>query len=117
VSTGPTKKTVQIVKDRAANHCERCGHNVEDRPAAVHHRRPRGMGGSRRPDTNSPCNLLLLCDPCHLTVESSRQISRERGWLVRQEHDPATRPVWLAGRGWSFLTPDGDVVPAERSAA
>lgn len=117
MSTGPTAKIVQLVKDRATNRCERCGHSVENVRAAVHHRRPRGMGGTSRPGTNSPSNLLLLCDPCHLSVESGRQISRERGWLVRQEHDPARQPVWLAGRGWSYLTHDGQVLPVERSAA
>lgn len=117
MGTGPTAKTVQIVKDRAGNHCERCGHNVEERPAAVHHRRPRGMGGTNRPGTNSPSNLLLLCDPCHLTVESSREISREQGWLVRQAHDPEECSVWLAGKGRVYLNPDGSTVPATRSAA
>ncbi len=116
-STGPTAKTVQLVKTRAANCCERCGRSVENVRAAVHHRRPRAMGGSRKPGTNSPSNLLLLDEACHLAVESSRQISRERGWLVRQNHDPATCPVWLAGRGWSYLTSTGEIVPAERSAA
>lgn len=117
MGTGPTAKTVQLVKDRAANHCERCGHSVENVRAAVHHRRPRGMGGTSRPGTNSPSNLLLLCDPCHLTVESSREISREQGWLVRQEHDPEQRPVWLAGKGLHYLNHDGSTVPAKRSAA
>lgn len=26
-------------------------------------------------------------------------------------------PVWLAGRGWSYLRPDGGITPIERSAA
>ncbi len=116
-STGPTAKTVQLVKDRAANCCERCGHSVENVRAAVHHRRPRGMGGTVRPGTNCPSNLLLLDEACHLAVESSRQISREQGWLVRQEHDPSRVPVWLAGKGFTYLNPDGSTVPAERSAA
>lgn len=115
--TGPTAKTVQLVKARAANRCERCGRSVENVRAAVHHRRPRGMGGTIRPGTNCPSNLLLLDEACHLSVESSRQISRERGWLVRQEHDPSRVPVWLAGRGWHLLTADGGTTPIERNAA
>ena len=101
MSTGPTAKTVQIVLARANHTCERRGRSGQ--ACQVHHRRPRGMGGSRRPGTNKPSNLLLLCAPCHTAVESSRQISHEQGWLVRQEHDPAERAVWVARRGWVLL--------------
>jgi hypothetical protein len=76
------------------------------------------MGGSSRPEINCPSNLLLLCEPgCHSEVESSRQISYERGWLVRPGHNPATSPVWIAGRGWTYLRDDGTYAPTERNAA
>lgn len=75
------------------------------------------MGGDTRPETNCPSNLLLLCTPCHSAVESSRQISYERGWLVHAEHNPAVQPVWLAGRGLVLLRPDGSVTPYNREAA
>lgn len=116
--TGPTRAVRDTVKARAAMCCERCGVSVAAYGHQVHHRQPRQMGGTSRPETNLPSNLLLLCAPrCHDEVESSRQISYERGWLVRPRHDPATSPVWLAGHGWSLLRADGSVAPYNREAA
>lgn len=116
--TGPSAAVRNTVKARAGMCCERCGVSVAAAWYEVHHRRPRQMGGDTRPETNLPSNLLLLCMPrCHSEVESSRQISYERGWLVHAEHDPAVKPVWLAGHGWSLLRADGSVAPYETSAA
>lgn len=115
--TGPTRTVRHTVKARAAMCCERCGCSVAAVEHHVHHRRPRQMGGDTRPETNCPSNLLLLCTPCHSAVESSRQISYERGWLVHAEHNPAVQPVWLAGRGSVYLRADGTTAPATRSAA
>lgn len=68
------------------------------------------MGGTRRIDTNSPANLLLLCGSgttgCHHEVESDRAAAISLGLLVSQHHDPAAIPVRLA-RGWTYLTTDG----------
>jgi hypothetical protein len=116
--TGPTRTVRHTVKARAGMCCERCGVSVAATGHHVHHRQPRQMGGSSRPEINCPSNLLLLCAPrCHSEVESSRQISYERGWLVRPGHNPATSPVWIAGRGWTFLRDDGTYAPTERNAA
>lgn len=104
--TGPTPKTVALVMDRAGNCCERCG---RARPEQIHHRKPRGAGGTSDPEINSPVNLLALCSPCHLAVERDRSVAYEQGWLVRREHNPATTPVWLAFRGYSLLTPVGTI--------
>jgi len=89
--TGPSAAVRDEVYERAGYRCERCGD--ADGPFEVHHRRPRGMGGSRREDTNSPANLLLLCTRCHLWTESNRATALERGYLVPQGQDPATVPV------------------------
>jgi 5-methylcytosine-specific restriction enzyme A len=116
--TGPSAAVRNTVKARAGMCCERCGVSVAAAWYEVHHRRPRQMGGDTRPETNLPSNLLLLCMPrCHSEVESSRQISYERGWLVHAEHDPAVKPVWLAGRGLVLLRPDGSVTPYNGKAA
>ena len=42
--------------------CQGCGTDV-DRSAPIHHICPLGCGG-----TNSPSNLLLLCEECHGNV-------------------------------------------------
>ena len=58
------------------------------------------MGGTRRPGTNSPANLLLLCGTgtsgCHGRVETYRQAARQLGWLLQQDDDPSTVPVYLS---------------------
>lgn len=89
--TGPSAKTRRLVFERASYRCERCGRG--DGRFAIHHRRPRGMGGTRRPETNAPDALLLLCEPCHLHVEAHREESLRLGYLVRQGQDPADVPV------------------------
>lgn len=113
MKTGPSKKVVAVVLARAAESCERCGFA---RPEQLHHRKPRGAGGSSDPAINSPSNLLAVCAPCHLSIERDRSVSREQGWLVRFEHDPATTPCWLAGRGFAFLTDSGDIQETEEVA-
>lgn len=104
--TGPDQDTVDMVLERANHCCERCG---RARPEQIHHRKPRGAGGSRDPAINSPSNLLALCSQCHVEVESDRTKAYEQGWLVHRENDPAVVPVWLAFRGYSLLAVDGTV--------
>lgn len=107
--TGPDKKTVALVLARADSVCERCGRGQVEQ---IHHRKPRGAGGSSDPAINSPANLLALCSKCHLEVERDRSVSYEQGWLVRRDHDPAGSRVWLAGVGYSFLINDGSIEQA-----
>jgi hypothetical protein len=84
-----TAKTFELVWDRDQGRCVRCGtHLTGPRGVAwsVHHRRPRGMGGSREKWVNLPGNLLLLCGSgvtgCHGWVESHRETARASGFLV-----------------------------------
>jgi len=70
------------------------------------------MGGSRRPDTDQPQNLIVLCGSattgCHGQVESHRAEAIESGWLLPQTADPAAEPVLVAHSSrWVWLTPDG----------
>ena len=97
-------KTQQLVSKRAHNYCELCGQIATYHQ--FHHRRPRGMGGSRNPVTGSASNALLLHPACHVMVESNREAALENGWLVRQGIDPATCPVKLHN-GWFLLSEDG----------
>ena len=116
VDTGPDKATRLLVLDRAQGGCELCGVQLHDgmgwlRSHSVHHRRPRGMGGSTMADTNSPANLLLLCGDgvsgCHGRVESNRTRALEHGWLVPFAGDPAAVPVTVFGDVQVHLTHDG----------
>lgn len=94
---------------RSGGVCERCGH----RPATeVHHRKNRSQGG-----TWDLSNLLDLDAECHREVTSFKEIALEQGWSVRREHDPATQYVWLAGRGYCFLSDAGEISDAQEEAS
>jgi len=75
------------------------------------------MGGTRRPDVNSPCNILLTCGTgntgCHGDIESRRTGSYDAGWLVRTGFDPASVRVAIYGYVLPvFLTADGSYLEA-----
>lgn len=109
--TGPTRRVREDVICRSNGMCERCGKQLHGQPYSVHHRRPRGMGGTVRPESNQPANLLVLCGSattpgsCHQWIESRRSEAFEDGLLIRQTDDPSQVPVLLE-RGWVLLTDD-----------
>lgn len=106
-----TERTKRILMARCQGRCEKCG-----APAVVkqfHHRRPRGMGGSRRDDTGSFSNALVLHASCHRWIEMNRDEAYKLGFLLRQHQNPSDTPVKLWD-GWHYLTSDGskaNVVP------
>lgn len=101
--TGFTKKVRDLVEERAGWWCERCGF-VEWQQ--IHHRRPRGMGGSHRDDDN-PSAALAVCVTCHADIETHRAEAREWGFLVPQHRNPAEVPVLRRG-SWVLLDTRGD---------
>lgn len=107
--TGFSAEVREIIHGRATDthgltYCERCGEVASD--LQYHHRRPRGMGGTRRGDTNTAAAGLLYCGMCHLHVESYRDLALKRGQLVRQSKDPLATPVLYRGQ-WVLLDNDG----------
>lgn len=114
------KFTTQIreaIWERSGGRCEMCG-----TPAAngqIHHRRPRGMGGSKDPLTGAITNGVLLHPNCHAKVESERSWAFDNGWLVQQRDEPELTPI-MTWRGYLWLTPDGsymDVLPDVNESA
>lgn len=99
-----TEKVKGIVRERAAGKCELCGTMCV--VAHFHHRRPRGMGGSRSNATGSASNCLMLHPRCHADVESSRERAIGNGWIVPSGIDPLEVPVKL-WHGRFFLEADG----------
>jgi hypothetical protein len=111
--TGPDAATVALVWERDTGRCVRCGGVLTGTRGldwSVQHRRAR-QGTDRRPDTNQPANLILLCGSattlCHGHVESFRAEARLFGWAIRQTEDPAVMPVRHALHGWALLANDG----------
>lgn len=113
----PTPKVRTLVRVRANLRCEACIRYLGEDDGQQHHRRPRQIGGSKRPDTNVASNLLLLCLSCHQWTESQRAQAYDIGLLVRQSANPAEVPVLLLRPGWVYLDDLGNYLPAERGAA
>jgi 5-methylcytosine-specific restriction endonuclease McrA len=108
----------QLVYRRAGDQCESCGTSVRyGRPRNLHHRRPRAMGGSRAREVHQPSNLLLLCPPCHVLVETHRTKARDAGLLVRQGADPRLVLVTLYDGQQHALDDEGGMEPPMRGAA
>lgn len=85
------KESTVIVRKRSRGACERCLVAVA---VQVHHRCPRGAGGSaHRPEVNMPANLLDLCRCCHELTESRREEAYLLGLLVHRGERPADVPV------------------------
>lgn len=108
---GPSPATRETVLARDLYSCVRCGMYVGPFGVfSIHHRRPRGMGGSRLPDTNLPANLITLCGTgvtgCHGWVEQHRLQARGCGYLLWQGADPELVPV-ATHRGVIRLLNDG----------
>lgn len=113
-ATGPDQHTVDQVLARDHWSCVRCGgglHGARGVDWSIQHRRARGRGGSSRPDTNAPQNLLSVCGGaltgCHGHIESHRDEARAHGWAVRQSEDPLVKPVVHFLWGHVFLTAEG----------
>lgn len=92
--TGFSSRVRAVIIERSDGWCECCGLK---RGAEVHHRRARGMGSTKRPETNQPSNGLFLCPECHRRAESHRTSALAFGWLVPQHRDPRDIPVLYRG--------------------
>lgn len=104
-----TEKTRDLIRQRADNRCEVCGTRMLTY-GQIHHRRPRGMGGTRRKDASSPSNGLYVHPDCHARIESNRKRAAYLGWLVGWGRDVESAEVRLWD-GWFLLLPDGSRLP------
>lgn len=90
--TGPNNETRDAIYRRAFFECEFCGTESFSFGISIHHRKPRGMGGTKKKEINDPSNLLLLCGSgttgCHGWIESHREQAYEMGLLVKQSDNP-----------------------------
>ena len=86
----------ELVAIRDGHRCARCNVSILNQPSSVHHRKPRGMGGTKDPRANDPRNLIRLCGTgttgCHGWVESNRHEARSTGWLI-QSYDGLDLPM------------------------
>lgn len=91
-NTGPTPAVRDAVTARNGGTCLCC----DARPGEqVHHRKPRGMGGTSDPAVNRPSNLVWICAGCHASIERHRTLAYAEGWLVPYAADPASVPLLM----------------------
>jgi hypothetical protein len=104
------KKVLTVLKARDP-HCFHCG--LED-DLVPHHRRNRGMGGSKLLDTLD--NLMMVCAVYNGAMESDLKVANQaRAWNHKLPiWEKQNLPVFdRAGGGWWFLLPDGSRVLAD----
>lgn len=121
--SGFTPGTVNLIVVRDQGKCARCGAHVahleRGRAWSIHHRRPRGKGGTSIAWVSAAANGLVLCGSgttgCHGWVESHRAEAIMAGFLVslngvRVAADVVIRHALL---GLVYLTDDGGWIPVE----
>ena len=113
-----TPATRQQILERDEGTCVVDGVQVYDvdsgyalRDWSIQHRRARGMGGSRLPDTSQPQNGIVVCGSattgCHFRIESQPDWALANGYRVPQCADPLTIPITHHAWGQAWLLPDG----------
>lgn len=103
--TGFSPLVRHTISERSEGLCEICGTAPAEQ---YHHRRCRGMGSTRRLETNLPANCLHVCAADHGFLEVNRRDALAAGWLVSQHRTPALIPVLRRGV-WVLLGNDGDI--------
>lgn len=86
-------------------HCPHCGIGV---PYLVpHHRKNRGMGGSKLRD--NPSNILLVCAELNGAMEQQSEVAedaRRFGWKLESWQDPLVIPIYDAVTGFLYRLKD-----------
>ena len=92
-----------------------CVHCGELDAIAPHHRRNRGIGGSKKLDI--PSNIIVMCSLVNFLMESDpkwAQQAREKGWKLRHGETPNESALWHFTRGWILLDDEFKWKPAEQ---
>ncbi|MFE7799056.1 hypothetical protein [Nocardia sp. NPDC057440] len=104
-----------IIRARSGGICELDSCGVAQ---VIHHRRPRGVGGTSLGWVNHAANALHLADACHLRIELHRTEAYCNGWLVSQLGDKQSADVPVLYRGrWVLLDDRGGITPIEGGVA
>lgn len=108
--------TVFLIVTRDDHRCAACGVRVNGergRDWSVHHRKPRGMGGTKDPAVSSPANGVILCGSgttgCHGEVEANRGNAMVEGFLISRNgvQVPSEVSIEHAVHGYVYLDDDG----------
>jgi len=99
------EKTRKLVLARDCGKCLRCLGEACD----VHHRKPKGMGGTGDPDIAfGLANLISLCRDCHADIHAHPQREYLSGYLLHSWDSPEKTPLLIKpGSVYMWLRPDG----------
>lgn len=84
-----------------------CVHCGELEAVSPHHRRNRGMGGSKARDV--PSNIIVVCSWLNNAMEADAKIAeqaRANGWKLQAGDHPALTPVFHYSQQWRLLADD-----------
>jgi hypothetical protein len=99
----------KLVVDRDGQCVVRVTHPMARAGEQIHHRRPRGMGGTRVSDSGTASNLIWVCRECHDWIERHRDSAVANGWVITHGMErPQTIPLLYLGN-WMYLTDSGQV--------
>jgi 5-methylcytosine-specific restriction enzyme A len=112
--TGASEEVLDLVRERCGGRCERCARSLAG--GDLHHRIPRGMGGSRDLRLNRASAVVALCRHCHTHVEHYRLSGMRDGWLLTRIEDPRIEPIRSALHGRVLLADDGTITQFEGGA-
>lgn len=108
-------QTRTLVLTRSGYKCERCyGRLDEGYGFSVHHRLPRGMGGTKGREIHQASYLLVLCGSgvtgCHGWVEVNRTQALTLGLLIYRIDKGYEIPFMDIREKWWILDNDGQKV-------
>jgi hypothetical protein len=113
VTAADVRAGEQLAMARCGGFCEICGNWLTGNRGtdwSLHHRLPRRMGGTRRPEVYRAANLLAIhgsgTTGCHGAVESGRSQALDNGLILHDGAVPADVSVLLR-YGLVLLADDG----------
>ena len=109
--SGIPQQTRERVYARANGRCEVCGKYAPG--ADIHHRRIRGMGGTKDPNVHNIEGLIAVCgwgntSGCHGDIHGNAAYAKAMGWLIsRFTPYPAEEVPVRMWDGMFLLSTDG----------
>lgn len=118
-----SKQAEQLIVGRDGGACARCGRQVAHLNRgwawSIHHRRPRGSGGTKLAWVDQAANGIILCGSgttgCHGWVESHRVEAMQAGLLISQNGvwQAEDMPIEHVLFGLVYLDNEGGWAPVE----
>jgi hypothetical protein len=101
------KSIVELVIQRAAGYCEKCGGPASE-SMALHHRKLKSRGGK-----DAVANLMWVHHGCHNmasdSIHANPALAADKGWMVSSWDEPENAPLVLPGGRVVLLQENGKI--------